>query len=113
MRRFLSNPGGEICCAARGKDSITHRRRFTIPAVENECLVGELLQRKGGLASGEGMALRQSHDPRLLQQWMKSESTQFGEIHPDERGIESIIFDGFHQFARNALGYCHGPSRQG
>src|SRR5215510_6472701 len=103
MRRFLSNPGGEICCAARGKDSITHRRRCTIPAVENECLVGELLQRKGSLAAREGMALRQSDEPRLLQQWMKDEATHSGEIHPHERGIESIIFDRFHQVARDAL----------
>src|SRR5262245_25681192 len=107
--RFLSDAGAEARCTTRGNDTIAPCPRS---AIDNESLPGERLQ-KDSLSPGERMALRQSHDPRLLQQWMKNESSQFGEVHKEESGIEPIAFYGLHQASRTALGQRHGHPWKG
>src|SRR5262245_29764623 len=97
MRRFLADAGTEACCVTGGQDNIAHRRRCPMSAIDNECFVGKSCEGKDSsrLVAGECMALRQSHDQRLVQQWMEDYSIQFGALYPHESGVQSISLYAF------------------
>src|SRR5262249_7171810 len=106
VRRFLSDARAEACCLTRGEGSIAHQSSSPVSTAKNECLTRKSLQRKdsSGFATGEFVALGQSHDQWLLQQWMQDESIRCGNVRPDESGVESIALYAFDQLGRIALG---------